>query len=47
MRLISVQLLFGKSKQRTHDLILNNGNVIENLDVISQHVRDYDYYLFI
>ena len=30
----------GKSKQMTH-LILDNGNVIDNPEVISQHVRDY------
>ena len=30
----------GRSKQMTH-LILDNGNVIDNPEVISQHVRDY------
>ena len=29
-----------KSKQMAH-LILDNGNVIDNAEVISQHVRDY------
>ena len=35
----------GKSKQITH-LIQVNGNVIDNPDLISQHVRDYYYDLF-
>ena len=35
----------GKSKQMT-PLIRDNGNVIDNPDIISQHVRDSYYDLF-